>query len=207
MKKITICTIFVLLVVLAGPALVMSDPPGPPEPYVMPVEIKNTPLPVTGDIIATVPDVVNVKVPSIQPAQITALPILPAGYTRTVSPITIFTVPSDKLLVIEHFSMWDWEEGLVPDDTGVTMVILTKISTSDVAATEHSVGIAKVLLNPDEGTGLYGPRSIYSLAQPVRIYAGPGTDVKILIFRNHPVEYSMQVFHVTLSGHYVDIDD
>jgi len=183
MKRITIWTIFLLLVVLAGPAVVMS---GPPEPYVMPVEVTNT--------------------PSSQPAEISALPILPANYTRTVSPITIFTVPSNKLLVIEHFSMWDWEEGLVPDDTGVVMVIYTKLSTSDPVLIPHPMGIAKVLLNPDEGANAYGPRSIYSLAQPVRIYAGPETDVRVNIFRNHPID-SAQVFSVTLSGHYVDIDN
>ena len=209
MKRLTILCIIAFVGLIVVPATVIAaGPPGGLDVNV----VNPIPLPVTGDINATVTGDVNVintdpipiqnvDRPANQPVVEAILPILHEGMKRTISPLKILTVPAGKLLIIEHISLFSWGSGCQdPPDTGVAMIIYAKLSTGGPRI-PHGMSIAKVLLDPDE---IDEQHSIYSLSQPVRIYAGPETDVEVNLIRNHPVGDCNQVYTVTISGYYVD---
>lgn len=102
-----------------------------------------------------------------------------------------FTVPAGKRLVIEYASM---RGSLLPGQT-VFVNIVTTVAAQDAF---HTVVVAD--------QGLYGAIHLVGAAQTTRIYADPGTVVRVQFVRDPSAGApGHAAFSMTLSGYRVDV--
>jgi hypothetical protein len=151
-------------------------------------------------IDSTVGDPVRVRNvnDAIQPAQAQIACISPS-VTIGCGPVTIYTVPAGKRLVIEYASM---SACMLPGQTA-TLTVSTEVGSTLV---HHLVNVTPPAAGP--GTGAIGcnlpaASSVTAVGQQVRLYADPGTTVTVEGDRNSNTGAANFVF--SISGYLVDV--
>jgi hypothetical protein len=115
--------------------------------------------------------------------------VAPFGNTERV----LFTVPTDKRLVIEFISLL----ALMPADQKSTVTLRTFINDGHPST---SFGKSFLVLTAQ---GTFNATDIYTASQPVRIYADPGTEVFFLVSRTSGTGSAQ--YQVCISGYFVDV--
>ena len=194
MKRLALLTILVFAIVLAGPAMIMSGPPGPVQnrpPDGWNVNINNQPVEVTGDVNATVTGEVNVaNTPDVYVVNGETSPVPVTGAVnviKTIEPVSdaagaflnvncpysdeVYTVPDGKLLIIEDASggmVASANPHAIIPDGGVNLKLYVTDSTGTILVHWYVTVVAGNELPLNGG-------------RPVRLYAGPGEIVKVAL--------------------------
>jgi len=141
------------------------------------VNVINTPLPVK--------EVAN---PAFQPFQAQGAAIV--EFTESSKSFTLVTVPPGKRLVIEYAEAG----GFFADGTKMSAVITTTVGGITI---QHQLVMIE--------QGILSGSLTFAAAQPMRLYADPGTSVIGIVSRGEDHPPGGGGWGVTISGYFVDI--
>ncbi len=143
----------------------------------LPVHVTNTPLPVR--------EVAN---PAIQPFQAAGSALV--EFTDISKTFTLVTVPAGKRLVIEYAEA----SGFFEEGTKMSAIITTTVG---------GVTLQHQLAMIDQG--VQSGSLVFVAAQPMRLYADPGTDVIGIVSRGDPHPPGGGGWGIAISGYFVNL--
>ena len=157
---------------------------------------RSTPVTVVNDGTNPVP-VQDVDHPTFQHFAAMATPLIPPDINFATDSTSV-TVPADRILVIEHVSLFSIPSFATPADAFLRVAIQ---ATTAGQLIQHQIGVA-MGVNTDVNVPDRG--ATFVLSQPVRIYADPGTVVVSARrnFTNTQNNFVQSAF-ISISGHHV----
>ncbi len=170
---------------VCGVALLVALAPGALAAPAIPVNVVNSPVVRVGNTPADPVPVRNVD-DGAQPFQEAIQVVLLPG---TRDDVATFTVPAGKRLVIEHFS------ALAQGPQGQRYLAWVSTTLNGVTP------VGNFLVFTQQTTNVSG--DTYTATQPMRVYADPGTTVRVTFSRGFD-DTGGATFDANISGYFVD---